>query len=68
MGPNKSTPILMCHGTADQVVTLQRGQVSYDFLKSIGTNTEFKTYQNMAHSSCDKELVDISQFFQKVIP
>ncbi len=68
MGINKTTPVLMCHGDRDQVVNYQWGKSSGEFYKSKGINVEFKTYKNMAHSSCQQELIDISQFIKNVVP
>ncbi len=41
---NKETPILMCHGDADQVLNVQLGRDSFDALKSLGYNADLTIY------------------------
>ncbi|KAJ3033729.1 hypothetical protein HDV00_005879 [Rhizophlyctis rosea] len=65
---NKDTPILMCHGDADEVVPYSWGQMSYDLVKSLGFKINFKSYRNMGHSSSDAELRDVSTFLKEVLP
>ena len=43
-------------------------KASYESIKALGTNTEFKSYANMGHSVCDKELLDIANFVKKTLP
>lgn len=42
---NKSTPVLMCHGTADPVVQFPIGQESEKALKEMGYDITFKSYR-----------------------
>jgi phospholipase/carboxylesterase len=60
---NRSTPILMCHGTQDGVVVLQMGEVSRDLLTSLGYPVEWRAYP-MQHSVCMEEINDISRWLQ----
>ena len=60
---NRSTPILMCHGTQDSVVPLQLGEFSRDHLQAHGYAVDWRTYP-MPHSVCLEEVNDISQWLQ----
>jgi len=65
---NKNTPLLMCHGTADQVVHLTFGERSHKAIAAARPdNVTFKTYKGMGHHSCEEELADLMQFLAKVI-
>jgi predicted esterase len=65
---NRKTPILMCHGDADQVVQFQFGEESADRLKSYGYDVEFKKYRGMAHSANPAEVQDIASFIKTRLP
>jgi phospholipase/carboxylesterase len=60
---NRSTPILMCHGTQDGVVPLSLGEASRDVLKGLGYNVDWRTYP-MQHSVCVEEVNDMSRWLQ----
>jgi lysophospholipase-2 len=57
---NKDTPLLQCHGDCDPMVPYRWGQMTASLLKQFMTQTEFKTYRGMMHTSCEevRELVD----------
>lgn len=61
---NKKTPILLCHGTADNVVQYQFGKESYEALKKYGYDVNFKSYPGLAHSASPGELQDIAEFIK----
>ncbi|GAB4821421.1 hypothetical protein N2152v2_008467 [Parachlorella kessleri] len=61
---NLRTPVLMCHGDADQVVAYEYGQESAHLLKDAGANLEFRTYKWMGHEARADELQDIKAFLQ----
>ncbi|KAI9014600.1 Phospholipase/carboxylesterase/thioesterase [Phycomyces nitens] len=65
---NKKTPILMCHGDADPVVSFAYGQESAERLKQLKYDVEFKSYPNLPHSASPQELLDISSFLKKNLP
>jgi len=65
---NKNTPIFLCHGDIDAVVKYQFGQASAKALTNKGYKTEFNTYQNMSHSTSEKELKDVVKFLVQVLP
>jgi len=61
-------PIFHGHGKQDELVQLKWAEMSSQALKSSGfVNYQFKTY-DMGHSSCDKELKDVSEFIQQTLP
>lgn len=63
------TPVLMAHGTSDQVVKYVYGKDSFELLKRKGFKSlEFKSYPGMAHSACEEEFVDVGDFLFKSIP
>jgi phospholipase/carboxylesterase len=60
---NRTTSILMCHGTDDNVVPMRLGEVSRDLLTGLGYAIEWRTYP-MQHSVCLEEINDISRWLQ----
>lgn len=65
---NKSTPILLCHGDADQVVQYKYGRATQQLLNGLGADVEFITYSGMGHSACGAELEDIKEFLMAKLP
>ncbi|KAI9023649.1 Phospholipase/carboxylesterase/thioesterase [Phycomyces nitens] len=65
---NKTTPILMCHGDDDPVVSFEYGQECAARLKMWGYDVEFKPYPDLGHSASPQEVLDISSFLEKNIP
>ncbi|MDP5137432.1 alpha/beta hydrolase [Rheinheimera baltica] len=61
---NKSTPVLVAHGSQDPVVPLFAGQQAYHVLKNAGFNPSWHEYK-MPHSVCAQEVADISSFIQR---
>ncbi|XP_029033717.1 acyl-protein thioesterase 1 [Osmia bicornis bicornis] len=64
---NKNTPLLQCHGDCDPIVPYRWGQLTASVLKQFMTQTEFKTYRGMMHTSCDEEMRDMKKFIEKVL-
>lgn len=66
----KKIPFKLFHGTADNVVQYQFGQLSYNHLKeTLGlTNVEFKSIPGLGHSVDMTELQDLAQFINKHVP
>ncbi|BCL53857.1 carboxylesterase [Francisella tularensis subsp. holarctica FSC022] len=62
---NKGLPILVCHGTDDQVLPEVLGHDLSDKLKVSGFANEYKHYVGMQHSVCMEEIKDISNFIAK---
>ncbi|KAJ1851030.1 hypothetical protein LPJ73_003188 [Coemansia sp. RSA 2703] len=65
---SKKIPIFQAHGTADEVVKYQYGQMTQEALKKSGYIVEFNEYENMGHQSCSEELNDLKEFLEKQIP
>lgn len=63
---NRDIPILMCHGRQDPVVPFELGDKSKQLLTEQKYVIDFRAY-NMAHSVCAEEVMDISQWLQKVL-
>lgn len=63
---NTDTPILMCHGSMDPVVAMQRGEASRDRLITLGYRVQWHSYP-MEHSVHPQEVADISAFLQRVL-
>ncbi len=61
---NKSTPVLVAHGTMDDVVPLSAGKAAFDALKYAGFQVSWLDYR-MAHSVCAQEVADLSRFIQQ---
>jgi lysophospholipase-2 len=59
---NLKTPILMCHGEADNVVPFKFGKMSYEHIKKSHDKIEFKSYKDMEHDSSLEEMIDIISF------
>eukprot|EP01080_Neovahlkampfia_damariscottae_P005355 gene5355-9163_t len=65
---NISTPILMCHGTGDNVVPIEFAQHSHEFLKmKREKNLNFLTYAGMDHTACQKEFEDVTKWLEKIL-
>jgi lysophospholipase-2 len=66
---NAQTPILLCHGDADQVVAYSFGLAAAELLKeATSAPVELRTYRGMGHSACPEELRDVAAFLKKVLP
>lgn len=66
---NKGTPVLLCHGDSDAVVSYSFGVAASELLKeATEAPVELRTYRGMAHSACPEELRDVAAFLKKVLP
>ncbi|GAB1607197.1 acyl-protein thioesterase 1-like [Argonauta hians] len=59
---NKETPLLLCHGTADNLVPFQWGQLTHRLVKTFNSKSRFRAYEGMSHSSCGREMEDVKKF------
>ncbi|MCA1931840.1 alpha/beta hydrolase [Rheinheimera sp.] len=66
-GVNKSTAVLVNHGTHDEVVPYSAGQAAFNALKFAGFNVNWVDYR-MGHSVCPQQIADISRFIQQQLP
>jgi phospholipase/carboxylesterase len=61
---NRDCPILMVHGTYDQVIPLNRAVASRDRLVSLGYPVQWHTYP-MAHAVCAEEIAVVSGWLRQ---
>ena len=58
---NQGLPILVCHGTQDQVLNIELARKSIASLEALGYQPKFLTYP-MAHTLCHEQIIDISSW------
>lgn len=63
---NRQTPILMCHGQYDAILTLEIGKTSRDRLVALGHKVEWHEYP-MAHEVCAEEIERIGSWLGEVL-
>lgn len=63
---NHRLPILVCHGSEDNVLDLSLGERSVSHLQKLGYHPEFRIYP-MPHSVCMEEIRDISAWIQGLL-
>ena len=63
---NKAVPILMCHGTQDEVIPLRLAEASRTSLQAKGYDVEWHTWP-MPHSVCAEEVEAIAQFLMRTV-
>jgi len=61
---NLATPLLMNHGSHDDVVPFSAGQAAFQTMKHAGFNARWLDYR-MAHTVCGQQVADISRFIQQ---
>ncbi|KAJ1661893.1 hypothetical protein IW140_006343 [Coemansia sp. RSA 1813] len=65
---SKRVPVFQGHGTADEVVLYQYGEMTSEVLKKNGFDVDFRAYKYMGHATCNDEIRDLQQFLGKQIP
>lgn len=63
---HKDVPIMLAHGTADDIVPLNLGESTKQLLTNIGYQVHWHQYP-MPHSVCDEEIEDVSNWLQNVL-
>tara|TARA_B100001996_G_C18631649_1_gene582007 strand:- start:201 stop:680 length:480 start_codon:yes stop_codon:yes gene_type:complete len=63
---NRNTPILICHGTRDDMVPHWAAQESVNFLKEGGWPVEFEEYP-ISHEISMTEIEKVSVFLSKIL-
>ena len=63
---NRKTPILLCHGTRDDMVPFTSGEQSVDLLRENGWEVEFESYP-MFHEVCMPEINRVEEFLTKIL-
>lgn len=61
---NRGVPILMCHGSQDEVVHERFGELSRDAMRAEGLAVDWRSYP-MGHSVCVPEIADISAWLRQ---
>lgn len=61
----KQLPILVCHGTQDQIVSIAYGRKAIQHLKDFGLSYQWLEYP-MQHSVCAKQVGDISKWITQL--
>jgi phospholipase/carboxylesterase len=64
---NRAIPILMCHGSQDPILSLERARKSFATLIAEGYAPRLLEYP-MEHTLCAEEVVAISQWLAQVLP
>ncbi|HRE16097.1 MAG TPA: dienelactone hydrolase family protein [Rhodocyclaceae bacterium] len=59
LAANRTTPIFAGHGTDDDVVGLELGQMAVDRLTADGYTIDWQRYAGLPHSVCEEEIADI---------
>ncbi|KAJ1756083.1 hypothetical protein LPJ77_002708 [Coemansia sp. RSA 2523] len=65
---SKKVPVFHGHGTADEVVLFQYGEMTRNTLQKSGHSVDFHAYNHMGHSTCDDEIRDLQTFLSTCIP
>ena len=63
---NRDTPLFMAHGSGDNVVPFQAGEVSFQRLAALGQPGEFHRYP-MMHAVHPQEIADIGAWLGRVL-
>jgi len=63
---NADLPIFMAHGSMDEMIGLDRAELSRRRLEALGYAPEFHEYP-MGHAVCPEEIADISAWLGKVL-
>lgn len=63
---NTNVPVLMLHGSADGVISIEEAESSAAVLKKSGYAVEWHTYP-MGHSLCSQEIYDIGVWLRKIL-
>ena len=65
---NRDTPLLVCHGQDDNVVTFRCGQALRDGLRASGVSKlTFRSYEDLAHGWCAQEKLDLISFLEDAL-
>lgn len=64
---NRDVPVLMCHGTRDQVIALQFALTSRDALLQAGHAVTWRQYA-MGHELCGPEILEVAAWLRARLP
>lgn len=60
--------LLYYHGTADELVRYEWGRKSFDRLKELGVDGEFRSIDNMYHEIQQQQCLHLEKWFHDVLP
>lgn len=63
---NAKTPAFIAHGTADEIVLPECSAKSSELLEQAGVPVTFRTYERMAHSSCNAEMEELKDWIKDI--
>jgi phospholipase/carboxylesterase len=63
---NRDVPIFLAHGSADQMIAIDRAIASRDALIALGYPVEWHQYP-MPHSVCAEEIADLNRWLLRVL-
>lgn len=63
---NRNTPVLICHGTHDDLVPVRGGEMTAEFMRENGWPVDFQTYP-MYHEVSMEEIRRIGAFISEII-
>ena len=61
-----ATPVLQCHGEDDELISIERGQLTADLLEELVEKHTFIKFPYMGHECNDEELARIKEFIDKI--
>ncbi|CAE8628091.1 unnamed protein product [Polarella glacialis] len=64
----KSMPMLVCHGTADDMVGFDCAEAAVSALGQAGLKVQFERFEGLKHSSSPKLLAELSDFVRTLLP
>ena len=59
------TPVLQCHGEDDEMISMERGQLTADLLKTLVKDHTFIKFPYMGHECNEDELIRIKDFIDE---
>jgi len=63
---NRQTPIFLAHGDQDDILPLELGETTRNYLQQAGYSVEWRQYP-MAHEVCLPEIADISRWLTNIL-
>eukprot|EP01155_Anaeramoeba_flamelloides_P015904 Anaeramoba_flamelloidesa3623_17.p1 GENE.a3623_17~~a3623_17.p1 ORF type:complete len:178 (+),score=43.72 a3623_17:145-678(+) len=64
---NKSTPVLMYHGSADDTILQEWSQISYIEMMQMGMNVQYSVFRGLDHQISSKELKQTSEWILNLL-
>ena len=62
-----TTPVLQCHGEDDELIGMERGQLTADLVEGLVQKHTFMIFPKMGHECNGEELACIKEFIVKTI-